>query len=86
MRDSLAPKTDAAERMSWRWIGIDITQMAIKVIGDRLRKDKGVPYPAWSATGTYTSAPRARPQEEWATQQALWPRDGGAGTTVRPGR
>jgi hypothetical protein len=47
---------------------------------------KGVEYPAWSVSSTYKSAPRVRSQDDEATQQPLWPEDGGAGSTATPGR
>jgi hypothetical protein len=46
---------------------------------------KGVAYPAWSANRTSKSAPRVHPQEDQATQQPLWPQEGGAGRPASPG-
>ena len=59
-------------------------RLQLLTIADLLN-GKGVAYPAWSANATYKSAPRVRPQEDRATQQPLWPKDGGAGNTATPG-
>jgi hypothetical protein len=60
-------------------------RLQLLTIADLL-KNKGVAYPAWSATSTYKSAPRVRPQEDQATQQPLWGQDGRAASPVTLGR
>jgi DNA modification methylase len=45
----------------------------------------GVAYPAWSENSTYKSPPRVQPQGDQASQQPLWPQDGGAGSLATLG-